>query len=98
MKLQHGWLITSNLCVDVIIYHDGKVHGANMGHIWGRQDPGGPHVGPMDFAIWVYIVCTNAVLLTLWCFIGLDQFFYDFINIIIIIVYYMILLTHWGLN
>ena len=23
-----------------------------MGPIWGRQDPGGPHVGPMDFAIW----------------------------------------------
>ena len=22
-----------------------KVHGANMGPIWGRQDPGGPHVG-----------------------------------------------------
>ena len=20
--------------------------------IWGRQDPGGPHVGPMNFAIW----------------------------------------------
>ena len=31
---------------------DSKVHGANMGHIWGRQDPGGPHVGPMNFAIW----------------------------------------------
>ena len=31
---------------------DGKVHGANMGPIWGRQDPGGPHVGPMNFAIW----------------------------------------------
>ena len=30
-----------------------KVHGANMGPIWGRQDPGGPHVGPMNFAIWV---------------------------------------------
>ena len=29
-----------------------KVHGANMGPIWGRQDPGGPHVGPMNFAIW----------------------------------------------
>ena len=29
-----------------------KVHGAYMGPIWGRQDPGGPHVGPMDFAIW----------------------------------------------
>ena len=25
-----------------------------MGPIWGRQDPGGPHVGPMDFVIWVY--------------------------------------------
>ena len=31
---------------------DSKVHGANMGPIWGRQDPGGPHVGPMNFAIW----------------------------------------------
>ena len=31
---------------------DSKFHGANMGPIWGRQDPGGPHVGPMDFAIW----------------------------------------------
>ena len=28
------------------------VHGANMGPIWGRQGPGGPHVGPMNFAIW----------------------------------------------
>ena len=31
---------------------DSKVHGANMGPIWGRQDPGGPHVGPMNFAKW----------------------------------------------
>ena len=31
---------------------DSKVHGANMGPNWGRQDPGEPHVGPMDFAIW----------------------------------------------
>ena len=23
-----------------------------MGPIWGWQDPGGPHVGPMNFAIW----------------------------------------------
>ena len=29
-----------------------KSHGANMGPIWGRQDPGGPHVGPMNFSIW----------------------------------------------
>ena len=31
---------------------DSKVHGANMGPIWGRQDPGGPHIGPMSLAIW----------------------------------------------
>ena len=30
---------------------DSKVHAANMGHIWGRQDPGGPHVGLMNLAI-----------------------------------------------
>ena len=32
-------------------YPNSKVHGANMGPIWGQQDPGGPHVGPMNFAI-----------------------------------------------
>ena len=32
-----------------------KVHGANMGPIWDRQGPGGPHVGPMNFAIWEHI-------------------------------------------
>ena len=32
------------------MYPDSKVHGANMGPIWGRQDPGGPHVGPLNFA------------------------------------------------
>ena len=31
---------------------DSKVHGANMGPIWGQEDPGGPHVGPMNFVIW----------------------------------------------
>ena len=30
---------------------DNKVHGANMGPIRGQQDPGGPHVGPVNFAI-----------------------------------------------
>ena len=32
---------------------DNKVYGSNMGPTWGRQDPGGPHVGPMNFAIWM---------------------------------------------
>ena len=31
---------------------DSKAHGANLGPIWGRQDPGGPHVGPINLAIW----------------------------------------------
>ena len=35
---------------------DSKVHGGNMGPIWGRQDPGGPHVGPVNFSIWV-VMC-----------------------------------------
>ena len=30
---------------------DSKVLGTNMGPIWGRQDPGGPHVGPMNLNI-----------------------------------------------
>ena len=37
----------------LITFPDSKVHGAYMGPIWGRQDPGGPHVGLMNFAIWV---------------------------------------------
>ena len=37
----------------VIQYPDSKVHGANMGSTWGRQDPGRPHVGPMNLAIWL---------------------------------------------
>ena len=36
----------------VVYIPDNKAHGANMRPIWGRQDPGGPHVGPMNFAIW----------------------------------------------
>ena len=35
------------------IFPDSKIHGANMGPIWGRQDPGEPHAGPMNFAICV---------------------------------------------
>ena len=31
---------------------DSKIHGVNMGPTWGRQDPGGFHVGPMNLAIW----------------------------------------------
>ena len=36
----------------VLSFPDNKVYGANMGPIWGRQDPGGPNVGPMNLATW----------------------------------------------
>ena len=46
---------------------DSMVHGANMRPIWGQQDQGGPHDGPMTFAIWdmapkqskLYILCIS---------------------------------------
>ena len=41
---------------------DSKVHGTNMGPIWGRQDPGGPHVGLMNFAIWDGMETHSALL------------------------------------
>ena len=37
--------------VTAVATPDSKAHWANMGPIWGRQDPGGPHVGPMNFAL-----------------------------------------------
>ena len=59
LKKQKLWgtvtkLFLSSFLRDSILAHqspDSKVHGANMGPIWGRQDPGGPHVGPMNFVI-----------------------------------------------
>ena len=38
---------------------DSKVRGANMGPIWGREHPGGSHVGPMNLAIWAVICLQN---------------------------------------
>ena len=49
-------LIYVLLSASAILHPDSKVHGANMGPTWGRQDPGGPHVGPMNFAIWAGII------------------------------------------
>ena len=45
-------IISELMIIPVTISPDSKFHGANMGPIWGRQDPGGPHVGPMNFVIW----------------------------------------------
>ena len=40
---QNSWEITP----------DSKIHGANVGLTLGCQDPGGPHFGHMNLAIWV---------------------------------------------
>ena len=32
---------------------DSEIHEANMGPTWVLSAAGGPHVGPMNFAIWV---------------------------------------------
>ena len=55
-----GWVFTSR-CLNTLTFQlafaylplIAKVHGANMGPSWGRQDPGGPHFDLMNFAIWV---------------------------------------------
>ena len=46
-----SWRLTV-ICHGAYRAPDSKVHGANMGPIWGRQDPGGSHVDPMSLAIW----------------------------------------------
>ena len=38
------------------IISDSKDYGASMGPTGGRQDPGGPHVGHMNLAIWDMIL------------------------------------------
>ena len=38
------------------IYPDSKIHGANVGPTFGRQERGGPHVGHTNLAIWVYLI------------------------------------------
>ena len=40
---------------------DSKVHGANTGPIWGRHNPGEPHIGPMNFAIWEVFRCMSSI-------------------------------------
>ena len=43
------WRCSSNLKSIL----DSKVHWAYMGPTWGRQDLGGPHIGPMIIDVWV---------------------------------------------
>ena len=54
-------------------FPDSKVHAAHMGPIWGRQDPGGPYVGPMNLAIWdlLILVDYSSVTSLKWHGVGL---------------------------
>ena len=46
-----------------MVVPDSKIHGANVGPTWGRQDPGGPHVGHTNLGIWgIY----HRIFRTLW--------------------------------
>ena len=74
-------------------FPDNKVHGANMGPIWGRQDPGGPHVGPVNLDIWVWLngsivsICLNKAhgvtcFINIFCCTSVD-------NYASIVLYYM---------
>ena len=63
----------------VIDAPDSKVQGANMGPIWGRQDPDVPHVGPMNFAIWGLLHMT-----LMWSLGGLGRKYNILILVIII--------------
>ena len=43
---------TSSVGIKSMITPGSKVHGANMGPMWDRQDPGVSHIGLMILAIW----------------------------------------------
>ena len=50
-----NWLINEHIFPHIWQIHpDSKILEANMGPFRARQDPGGPYVGPMNFAIWVH--------------------------------------------
>ena len=67
-----------------------------MGPIWGRQDPGGPHVGPMNFAIWavmfVFQACYMGKFHKIW--IKISNIFFKKVNLQIVAILFYVL-THW---
>ena len=48
------WKQNSNAVCNLIMESipDSKLHGANMGPTWVLSAPDGPHVGPINLAIW----------------------------------------------
>ena len=64
LKTNFSW-IARVLCYLTDSFPDSTVHGANIGPVWGRQDPGGPHVGPMNFVIWDMYSIENMLICVL---------------------------------
>ena len=54
---------------DKQLYPDSKVHGANIGPTWVLSAPDGPHVGPVNLAIRVYMLQQHSC----WIFITFLQ-------------------------
>ena len=50
------------------------VHGGNMGPTWGRQDPDGPNVGPINLAIRVDAIWWVKFFLNAFLVLSLDIF------------------------
>ena len=60
LYIEMQWVSRRNLNEHI---PDRKVHGANMGPTWGRQDPGGPQVGHMKIVIWDAKLTTDILYL-----------------------------------
>ena len=67
-------------------FPDSKVHGANMGPTWGRQNPGGPMLAPWTllsgFPIWS----------------GNDYYFEIIFHIFILFYFYSVLFRNWNIS
>ena len=44
-------------------FPDSNVHGANMGPIWGRQDPGGPMLAPWNLLSGLMIITMTMIII-----------------------------------
>ena len=69
----------ANIAYELCLFPDSKAHGVNMGPIWGRQDPGEPHFGPMNFAIWAWFKIVNLHTVN-WRFSLCGHLFYSHIK------------------
>ena len=61
-----------------------------MGPTWGRQDPGGPHVGLMNLAIRVVMLRPNKIVLLLHEGLSLKRICYHFDTIFMFLAAYRI--------